>query len=59
MSEDVITREELKKKLDAGEEFVLLNVLNRDNFERVHLPKSIKDWMNAHYSIITRLGKKQ
>ncbi|MDY6788374.1 MAG: rhodanese-like domain-containing protein [Candidatus Nanohaloarchaea archaeon] len=36
-----ISRGELKKKLDSGEDFHLVNVLSQDHFEQQHIPKSI------------------
>ncbi|MDW7726488.1 MAG: rhodanese-like domain-containing protein [Candidatus Methanoperedens sp.] len=36
-----ITREELKNKLDAGENIKLINVLDRSSFDAVHIPGSI------------------
>ena len=36
-----INAEELKKKLEANEDFVLVNVLSKDSFEAKHVPKSI------------------
>lgn len=111
---ETISREELKAKLDAGARIKLIDVLNKESFERVHLPNSlsipleelearaeqelkfndeiivycssfecrmsdeaygilkslgfenvkvyvegIKDWMEAKYPLITRLGKKE
>jgi rhodanese-related sulfurtransferase len=37
-----ITREELKAKMDRGEEFVLLEVLSEDSYRRAHLPGAIR-----------------
>ena len=36
-----ITRDELKKKLDAKEDFVLINVLAASSYEAMHIPGSI------------------
>jgi len=36
-----ISAEELKKKIDAKEDFVLVNVLSKDSFEARHVPTSI------------------
>lgn len=36
-----ITKEELKDKLDSGEDFILVNVLSEDSFESMHIPGSI------------------
>ncbi len=33
-----ITREELKAKMDRGNDFVLLEVLSRRHYESTHLP---------------------
>jgi rhodanese-related sulfurtransferase len=38
---DAITREELKEKLDRGEEFYLVNVLSPEDFEEEHIPGSV------------------
>lgn len=38
---DTITREDLKQKLDSGEEFTLVNVLSSEQFEQEHIPGSI------------------
>lgn len=35
-----ITRDELKKKIDHDEDFVLLEALSRDEFENGHLPNA-------------------
>jgi rhodanese-related sulfurtransferase len=37
-----ITREELKEKVDRGDDFVLLEALSEDSFRRVHLPGAIR-----------------
>jgi rhodanese-related sulfurtransferase len=37
-----ITREELKAKMDRGEDFVLLEVLSEDSYRRAHLPGAIR-----------------
>jgi rhodanese-related sulfurtransferase len=36
-----ITREELKKKIDSGDNFVLIEVLNRKEFMRTHIRGAI------------------
>ena len=36
-----ISAEELKKKIDAKEEFVLVDVLSKESFEGKHVPTSI------------------
>ena len=36
-----ITREELKKKIDAGEKFKLVDVLSAQHFSEEHLPGAI------------------
>lgn len=38
---ETITREELKEKMDSGDEFALVNVLSSEQFEREHIPGSI------------------
>lgn len=38
---NTIKAEELKKKLESGEDFILINVLNEDSFENEHIPGSI------------------
>lgn len=35
---ETITREELKQKMEAGEDFVLIDVLLPDSYAREHLP---------------------
>jgi rhodanese-related sulfurtransferase len=37
-----ISREELKAKMDRGEEFVLLEVLGEASYKREHLPGAIR-----------------
>ena len=37
-----ISREELKAKIDQGDEFVLLEVLSKASYERAHLPRAIR-----------------
>jgi rhodanese-related sulfurtransferase len=37
-----ITREELKEKMDRGEDFVLLEVLSEASYRRAHLPGAIR-----------------
>jgi len=37
----IMSAEELKKKIDAKEDFVLVNVLSKDSFEAKHIPTSI------------------
>ena len=37
----IIKAEELKKKIDSGEDFVLIDVLSKESFEVQHIPKSI------------------
>jgi len=39
---DTITREELKAKMDRGDEFVLLEVLGEAAYRRAHLPGAIQ-----------------
>jgi len=36
-----ISAEELKKKIDAKEDFVLINVLSKESYEARHVPSSI------------------
>ncbi|MDY6769312.1 MAG: rhodanese-like domain-containing protein [Candidatus Nanohaloarchaea archaeon] len=38
---DTISRDELKEKMDAGEDFTLVNVLSPEQFEQEHIPGSI------------------
>lgn len=33
-----ITKEELKEKMDSGDDFVLLDVLGEDSYKNIHLP---------------------
>jgi rhodanese-related sulfurtransferase len=37
-----ITREELKAKMDRGDDFVLLEVLGEESYRRGHLPGAIR-----------------
>ena len=37
-----ITREELKEKMDRGDDFVLLEVLREASYQRAHLPGAIR-----------------
>ena len=37
-----ISREDLKEKIDRGEEFVLLEVLSEASYQREHLPGAIR-----------------
>jgi rhodanese-related sulfurtransferase len=37
-----ISREDLKDKIDRGEEFVLLEALSESSYSRVHLPGAIR-----------------
>jgi rhodanese-related sulfurtransferase len=37
-----ISREDLKEKIDRGDEFVLLEVLSEASYRRVHLPGAIR-----------------
>jgi hypothetical protein len=37
-----ITREELKAKMDRGDDFVLLEVLGKVSYRRAHLPGAIR-----------------
>ncbi len=37
-----ITREELREKLDRGEDFVLLEALGEASYQRAHLPGAIR-----------------
>jgi rhodanese-related sulfurtransferase len=37
-----ITREELKEKMDRGDDFVLLEVLGEASYWRAHLPGAIR-----------------
>jgi rhodanese-related sulfurtransferase len=37
-----ITREELKAKMDRGDDFVLLEVLGETSYRRAHLPGAIR-----------------
>ncbi len=40
MAED-ISREELKAKMDRGDDFVLVETLNEEHYELTHLPGAI------------------
>jgi rhodanese-related sulfurtransferase len=37
-----VTREELKAKMDRGDDFVLLEVLGEESYRRAHLPGAIR-----------------
>jgi rhodanese-related sulfurtransferase len=37
-----ITREELKARMDRGDDFVLLEVLSEQSYRRAHLPGAIR-----------------
>ncbi len=37
-----ITREELKAKMDRGDDFVLIEVLSEQSYQRAHLPGAIR-----------------
>jgi hypothetical protein len=37
-----ITREELKEKMDRGDDFVLLEALGEKSYRRAHLPGAIR-----------------
>jgi rhodanese-related sulfurtransferase len=41
-----ISREDLKEKIDRGDDFVLLEVLSEASYNRAHLPGAIRfqDW---------------
>ncbi len=39
---ETITREELKAKMDRGDDFVLLEVLGETSYRRAHLPGAIR-----------------
>ena len=38
----IISREDLKEKIDRGDEFVLLEVLSEASYGRAHLPGAIR-----------------
>lgn len=37
-----ITREELKARMDGGDDFVLLEVLSEESYRRGHLPGAVR-----------------
>ena len=37
-----ITREDLKERMDRGDDFVLLEALSEDSYRRAHLPGAIR-----------------
>ena len=39
---ETITREELKEKMDRGDEFVLLETMGEDAYRQMHLPGAIR-----------------
>lgn len=41
-----ITREELKKKIDSGHDFILLDVLGENSYKNAHLPGA--EMVDAH-----------
>jgi rhodanese-related sulfurtransferase len=45
-----ITREELKGKMDRGDDFVLLEVLGEASYQRAHLPGAIRFQSMDHTS---------
>ena len=48
----VITTEELKKKIDVGEEFYLIDVLSENSFSARHIPsaKNVPDGHSADFA---------
>lgn len=52
----IISREELKNKLDAGDNFLLIDVLSSSSFDAIRIPGSIN--VDVHEpSFIERMGK--
>ena len=41
-----ITKEELKQKMDSGEDFILMDVLGSESYDKIHLPGAIS--IDAH-----------
>ena len=39
---ETITREELKEKMDRGDELVLLKTMGKDAYRKMHLPGAIR-----------------
>jgi len=39
---NTITREELKEKMDRGDDFVLLEVLSEASYQKGHLPGAVR-----------------
>lgn len=39
---NTITREQLKEKMDLGDEFVLLEVLSEASYQKGHLPGAVR-----------------
>lgn len=39
---ETITREELKEKMDRGDDFILLEVLSEASYRKAHLPGAIR-----------------
>jgi rhodanese-related sulfurtransferase len=37
-----ISREDLKEKIDRGDDFVLLEVLSEESYDRAHLPGAVR-----------------
>ena len=46
---NTITLEELRKLLQSDEDFVLMNPLNKENFEEGYIPKSIHISVHSKY----------
>lgn len=41
-----ITKEDLKEKMDSGDDFALLDVLGEDSYKNIHLPEA--EMVDAH-----------
>jgi rhodanese-related sulfurtransferase len=55
---DTITREQLKRKIDAREDFVLIDVLSRESYQREHLPGAVNIPVNeVNEESVARLPK--
>jgi len=39
---NTVTREQLKEKMDRGDDFVLLEVLSEESYRRGHLPGAVR-----------------
>jgi len=50
---ETVTREDLKAKMDRGEDFVLVDALGREHYESSHLPGAV----NLPYEFVDEAGR--